>query len=41
LRGFELREVLVISEIRINNNYIFESKKAFRFALERAPTLVA
>jgi hypothetical protein len=33
--------VFIISKIRINNDYIFESKKAFKFALERAPTLVA
>jgi hypothetical protein len=33
--------VFVISKIKINNDYIFESKKAFKFALERAPTFVA
>ena len=41
VEGFLVEGVFVISKLKINNNYIFESKKAFKFALERAPTLVA
>ena len=41
VEGFLVEGVFVISKLKINNDYIFESKKAFKFALERAPTLVA
>ena len=41
VEGFFIEGVFVISKLKINNNYIFESKKAFKFALERAPTFVA
>jgi hypothetical protein len=41
VEGFLVEGVFVIGKIKINNDYIFESKKAFKFALERAPTLVA
>ena len=38
---FLVKGVFELIRVRINNYYIFESKKAFKFALERAPTLVA
>ena len=41
VKGFLVIGVFVNSKIKINNDYIFESKKAFKFALERAPTFVA
>ena len=41
VEGFLGEGGFVISKLKVNNDYIFESKKAFKFALERAPTLVA